>query len=315
MTSEVATNPVLVIGATGRHGNTGEYVVRRLRNEGRTVRVLAREFSERTDQLIELGADVVVGDLHRRQSLVPALADVDLAYFTYPIAAGVVSAAACYAAAVLEVGRNPRTVLMSMGPAHPNHPSDLGKAQWLAEQVMTWAALDLCILRVTAVFHQNLLILHAHSIREHDVIRNSFGPNRVGWISGHDAAEVAVAALLHPERFDGPVTYPPGPEAFSHAEIAEALTELLGRPVRFEPISQEQWRQDLVDLSALDDQQVINPAMAQHISSVGHTVAKNGPTRPADREELRRLIGREPVMLREFLQVNLDAFQPRHRRR
>jgi uncharacterized protein YbjT (DUF2867 family) len=92
MTSEVATNPVLVIGATGRHGNTGEHVVRRLRNEGRTVRVLARELSERTDQLIELGADVVVGDLHHRQSLVPALADVDLAYFTYPIAAGVVSA-------------------------------------------------------------------------------------------------------------------------------------------------------------------------------------------------------------------------------
>jgi uncharacterized protein YbjT (DUF2867 family) len=138
MTSEVATNPVLVIGATGRHGKTGEYVVRRLRNEGRTVRVLARERSERTDQLIELGADVVVGDLHRRQSLVPALADVDLAYFTYPIAAGVVSAAACYPAAVLEVGRNPRTVVMSMGPAHPSHPSDLGKDQWLAEQVMTW---------------------------------------------------------------------------------------------------------------------------------------------------------------------------------
>jgi hypothetical protein len=67
-----------------------------------------------------------------------------------------------------------------MGPAHPNHPSDLGKDQWLAEQVMTWAALDLRILRVTALFHRNLLILHGHSICEHDVIRNSFGPNRVG---------------------------------------------------------------------------------------------------------------------------------------
>jgi uncharacterized protein YbjT (DUF2867 family) len=69
------------------------------------VRVLARTPCERTQQLAELGAEIVIGDLHDRQSLVPALTDVDLAYFTYPIADGVVSAAANYAAAVREVGR------------------------------------------------------------------------------------------------------------------------------------------------------------------------------------------------------------------
>nr|WP_194945784.1 hypothetical protein [Mycolicibacterium malmesburyense]CRL68031.1 trans-2-enoyl-CoA reductase [Mycolicibacterium malmesburyense] len=34
---------------------------------------------ERTDRLTELGAEVVIGELHDRRTLLPALADVDLA--------------------------------------------------------------------------------------------------------------------------------------------------------------------------------------------------------------------------------------------
>ena len=165
MSGASAASPVLVTGATGRHGNTGEHLVGRLIDEGRAVRVLVRSPGERSDRLAERGAQIVIGDLFDRRSLVPALAGVDLAYFTYPIAAGVVSAAANYAAAVREVDRSPRTVVMSMGPAHPDHPSDLGKAQWLAEQVLQWAGLDLTILRVSALFHENLLVLHSRSVR------------------------------------------------------------------------------------------------------------------------------------------------------
>lgn len=166
--------PILVTGATGRHGSTGAHVARRLREEGRPVRILAR-------------ALVVIGDLHDRRSLVTALADVELAYFTYPVDAGVVPAAANYTAAVRETGRAIRTVVMSMGPAHPLHPSDLGRAQWLAEEVMTWGGLDVLILRVGATFHQNLIALHGDSIRRENLLRNSFGDGQVGWINGSDA--------------------------------------------------------------------------------------------------------------------------------
>lgn len=62
--SAATPSPILVIGATGRHGNTGEYLVSRLREEGRAVRVLARTPSDRTERLGELGAEVVFGDLH-----------------------------------------------------------------------------------------------------------------------------------------------------------------------------------------------------------------------------------------------------------
>lgn len=307
MTSKTAS-PILVTGATGRHGNTGEHLVRRLREEGRSVRVLARTLGDRTDRLAALGAEIAVGDLHDRRTLVPALADVDLAYFTYPIDAGVIPAAANYASAVREVGRSPRTVVMSMGPAHPDSPSALGRAQWLAEEALQWAGLDLLILRVVALFHENVAVLHGRSVRAERVFRNSFGTGRVAWVSGSDAAELGLAALLHPERFEGPVYYAKGSELVSHDEIAELLSELTATQVRFEAIERDEWRDDLLALSEAAGQDVVNPAMAQHISAIGHMVAAKGSSLPADAATLRELIGREPITMREFLVANLGRF-------
>jgi uncharacterized protein YbjT (DUF2867 family) len=310
LTDNSADNPILVTGATGRHGNTGEYLVRRLREEGRAVRVLARTPGERTERLEALGAEIAIGDLHDRRTLVPALADVDLAYFTYPIDAGVIPAAANYAAAVREVGRNPRTVVMSMGPSHPENLSNLGRAQWLAEEILQWAGLDLLILRVAALFHENLKVLHGRSIREQGIIRNSFGPQRVAWVSGRDAAELALAGLLYPQRFSETVVYVKGSEEYSHVEIAALLSELSGSTVRYEAATQEQWREDLLNLSQADGEDVVNPAMAQHISAVGHMVARMGRTLSADPAVLRELTGREPLPLRAFLETDLDRWFP-----
>ena len=263
--------PVLVTGATGRHGGTGAHVVRRLREEDRDVRVLARTRGDRTAALEALGAEVVIGDLQDRRTIVPALQSVAQAYFTYPIDAGVGGAAANFAAAAEESGTSPRTVVMSMGPAHP---SGRGRDQWLAEEVLRWAGLDLLVLRVAA-FHENVLA-----------------------INGRDAAEPAVAALLHPERFDGPGCHPAGAEELTHHEIAAVLAERLGRPVRFEPVTAEQRRAELVALSEVED--VVNADMAGHITAVAERVAVHGSTTAADENGLARLIGRTPVTFREY---------------
>ena len=300
--------PILVTGATGRHGSTGAHVARRLREEGKAVRILARAPGERTDALGALGAEVVIGDLHDRRSLLAALADVEQAYFTYPVDAGVIPAAANYTAAVRETGRPVRTVVMSMGPAHPLHPSELGRAQWLAEEVMTWGGIDVLILRVGATFHQNLIALHGDSIRRESLLRNSFGDGPVGWINGSDAGELAVAALLRPGAFDGPVCYPSGAELLDHHQVAEILTEELGRPIAFEPISPDEWRKDLVHLAEKYPGGVINTAMAGHISNVGAAVAARGAP-PADSAELARLIDRPPMSVREFVRANREVLE------
>src|SRR6266851_9781603 len=97
-------NPILVVGGTGRHGGTGAYVVRQLIKLGIPVRALTRPRDDRAGALEEIGAEVAVGDLRDRRSLIPALEGTVTAYFTYPVAGGIVDAAANFASAARSVG-------------------------------------------------------------------------------------------------------------------------------------------------------------------------------------------------------------------
>jgi uncharacterized protein YbjT (DUF2867 family) len=295
--------PILVTGATGQHGGTGAYVVEALRKAGRSVRVLARKHSAQTKILKDLGAEIILGDFHDRQSLLPAFDGVSTATFTYPINAGVVEAAAAFASVAREKGTS-RIIVTSMGPAHPQSPSHLGRAQWLAEEILAWAGLDLCVLRIAALFFENIPILHAKSIREEGVIRNSFGEGKVPWISGLDAARLVVAGILHPERFGaGAIHYPPGAEYLSHAEMAETLGNALHRPLRFEAISKEAWTKELTALATENTGGLINADMAKHISAVGAALASStkGPIVPPDRKKLASLVGSSPLTFQDFL--------------
>jgi uncharacterized protein YbjT (DUF2867 family) len=262
MTSSDTTSPILITGATGRHGGTGTYLARRLREAGRSVRALVRRLDERTAPLQALGAEILVGDLHDRASLVPALEGVGLAYFTYPVNSGIVQAAANFAAAARQVGGHPRVVVMSNGASHPESPSHFGDA-------------------------------------------------RLTWISGEDAAEIGLVALLHRERFErSTVQYPPGAELLSHAEVARVLSEELSRPIRFEPITREAWRNELLALAEAQPGGPVNPDMADHISTLGATRAAPGkrPSQTADAAALQRLTGRAPLSFRSFVQKERERF-------
>src|SRR2546423_181897 len=212
MASCDTTVPILITGATGRHGGTGSHLARRLREAGRSVRALVRRLDERTAPLQALGAEIVVGDLHDRASLVPALEGVGLAYFTYPVNGGIVQAAANFAAAARQVGGHPRVVVMSNGASHPESPS--------------------------------------------------------------------------------------------------VLSEELSRPIRFEPITREAWRDELLALAEAQPGGAVNPDMADHISTLGAAVAAPGkrPSRTADAAALQRLTGRAPLSFRSFVQKERERF-------
>lgn len=265
------SHPILVVGATGRHGGTGAFVARSLLNRKQSVRALARSEDERTRALRAAGAQVALGDLHDRSSLLTALTGVEAAFFTYPVGGGIVDAAANFASAAREAGLK-RLVTMSMGASRADSPSHLGRAHWVAEQVLEWSGLRCIHLRVTAFFYENLELLHRADIEGDGVIRNSYPSDvPVSWIAGDDAGKLAVAALLHPERF-GSVSgvYPNGGHTYSFDQIAEHLGSHLGRPLRHETISADAWRSRLLALSERDLR--ISDDMARHISIMGTLV-------------------------------------------
>jgi uncharacterized protein YbjT (DUF2867 family) len=299
----------LVTGATGRHGGTGAYVARRLKAKGHPVRLLVRRDDERSRKLANEGFDVRVGDLRDRPSLLGALKGVTHASFCFPVDVGIVDAAAAFASALREVSPRAQMTVMSMGAAAANSASPLGRAQWLAEEVIAWAGVQALILRVAAFFYENLALLHGASIREDGVIRNCFGDARAPWIAGDDAGELVVAALLHPERFDGKsVHYLPGSALHSHQELAEALSKETGAPVHYEPVSMDMWREELLQLRGHSDLP-INSAMASHISALGLAVSRKGVLVAPDPGALERLMGRPPVSFRDYVRAHLGCFR------
>lgn len=303
---------VLVTGATGRHGGTSAHVVTALLAARHSVRVLARSRSERTEALAAQGADIVLGDFNDRRSLIAALDGVKTATFTYPVAGGIVPAAASFASAVRELKVPPRVVVMSMAIAQPGSPSHLGQAQWLAEEVLAWAGLELCILRIAALFFENIPTLHGPSIRRAGEFANSFADADVPWISGLDAARLVVAAVRRPERFCGQaVHYPPGAELLTHAQIAELLSAELGRRIRFSSTSPQQWAAALLEWAKEDPSGVVNADMARHIPAVGAALASaKAPIVAPDPAQLQRLTGEPPLLMKTFLAQNRVAFDP-----
>ena len=301
--------PILVIGATGRHGGTGTTVVDRLLSRGRPVHALVRTEDDRADGLRRRGATTVVGDLHDRASLVAAVDGVSAVYFAYPIAAGVIPAAANLASVLVAAGSSAHVVVMSMAVSSLDSPSRLGQAQAVAEEIFIWAGLNPTVLRFGGLFHENVLVLHSASIRDNGLIANSFGEGPAPWIGGADAAEITVAHLLAPRPAATQISYPPPAESINHEEVARIIAAETGRPVRYEHIPAATWRSELEIAGESDPTSPINTAMAQHISTIGAALSKRAePIIAPDPHALSTMLNRPPTTFADFVRQNLSRF-------
>src|SRR5437016_217310 len=96
---------ILVTGAAGgAQGSTGRLVAESLIQRGLPVRALVHKLDARSDRLRELGAEVIEGDLLNPVSTHAALRGIKRAYFTYPVADGLMEATAIFARAARDNG-------------------------------------------------------------------------------------------------------------------------------------------------------------------------------------------------------------------
>jgi uncharacterized protein YbjT (DUF2867 family) len=298
---------VLVIGATGRHGGTGARVVERLQAAGRLVRALVRSDDERAERLRQSGVQTLVGDLHDRRTLLPALDGVDSVYVAYPVAAGIVDALANVASVIRELGTSPHVVIMASGAADPNSPSGIARAHALSEELLLQLGVNFTAVRGSAFFYENVLVLHAYAIRQIGVIANSYGDARPAWISGTDVADLCASALLDPQSHaDTPIVYPPGHELLSQQEIADIVSEETGREVRYQHITADEWSRQLQAASG----GLPNHSMIEHITT-NAAMCENDTTilrKDIDPSALEAASGRPPLTFRNFIRQHRAAF-------
>ena len=253
----------LIVGAGGSHGATGNHVARQLLARGVPVRAFVRQADERADVLRELGAEIALGDVRDYEAVRAALEGVQRAYFTYPLADGLLLATTTFAAAGKEADLQ-LVVNMSQITARPDHASPAARQHWLAERVLDWSGIGVTHLR-PPFFLENLFNVAAPTVVTDGNIYLPYGQGRHAPIGGEDIARVAVGILTDPAAHLGKTYVPTGPASLSMVEQASVFSRVLGRPVEYVDIPVERWRQ------ALSDVDVMTPWLIEHLSCVAES--------------------------------------------
>ncbi|MEM7584092.1 MAG: NmrA family NAD(P)-binding protein [Acidobacteriota bacterium] len=103
-------------------------------------------------------------------------------------------------------------------------------------------------------FMQNFHTFWGDGVRQHNLFRLPADQAKVGFIDTRDIAASACAALTEAaDRVTGRAWTLTGPAALDHAEAAAVLSEVLGRTITYEAISDEAFRRDLTPSGLPED--------------------------------------------------------------
>ena len=226
--------PVLVTGATGR---VGRLVIDQLVGAGVPVRAL----THRPEAAAKLPADVevVTGDLTEPESLDAALRGVGAVFLVWTIppatAPAVIERLATYARRVVFLSSPHQT-------PHPffQQPNPMAVLHADIERLIAAAGLESTILR-PGVFASNSLFWWATAIRDDGVVRWPYGAAETAPVDDRDVAAVGARTLYQDGHAGGDYVLT-GPKSLSQAEQVSIIGDVLGRHIRFEELSPDEFR-------------------------------------------------------------------------
>ncbi|WP_103344180.1 NmrA family NAD(P)-binding protein [Amycolatopsis sp. CA-126428] len=217
---------ILVTGATG---HVGRAVVDALVAAGQDVRASSRDAAKLD---VPGGVAKVSADLEDASTLEPALDGVSAA-FLYTRPQGIEG----FVKAAETAGVRHVVLLSSAATLQPDAAqSPIAAMHRVVEQALAAGAFASTALNPGA-FATNTLGWRA-DIAE-GAVRTVYPDARIGAIHERDIADVA-ARILVDGSHDGESLALTGPEPISFREQAEVLADVLGRPLRFEELTEEQ---------------------------------------------------------------------------
>ena len=231
---------ILVTGATG---NNGTEVLKRLPTADVQVRAMVRN-RERASAIGSPHVEVVEGDFDRPETLLAALAGVERAFLLTHSS----ERAQAQQIAFVDTARQSgvaHVVKLSQFAADANAPDRFRRYHAVVEAALQASGLAYTILRPN-LYMQGLLNFRS-TIATQNAFYAAAGDAKVSVVDVRDIAEVAVAALTQPGH-EGKSYELTGPQALTHAEMAEGLSKALGRHVAFIDIPPEAMRDAVLGL-------------------------------------------------------------------
>jgi uncharacterized protein YbjT (DUF2867 family) len=227
--------PVLVTGATGRIGRA---VIAELLGAGVPVRALSRTPGTAG---LPPGVDVVAGDFTEPDSLEPALRGVSAVFLLW-------TAPPTAAAAVVDrLASQERRVVFLSSPHRTPHPffqqpNPMARMHAEIERLITAAGLESTFVR-PGMFASNTQFWWGPAIRAGGPVRWPYGAAETAPIDERDVAAVAARTLYEDGHASADYVLT-GPESLSQAEQVSEIGAVLGRRVRFEELTPDEFRGD-----------------------------------------------------------------------
>jgi uncharacterized protein YbjT (DUF2867 family) len=225
--------PVLVIGATGR---LGREVVTQLATAGVPVRALTRR-PETAD--LPPNVEIVAGDLTVPESLDAGLRGVGSVFLLWTAAPATVPAV------IERLASNARRMVFLSSPHQTPHPffqqpNPMAAFHANIERLIADSGVESTILR-PGMFASNTRLWWASQIQQGDVVRWPYAEVETAPVDERDIAAVAARALCEEGHAGGDYVLT-GPESLSHAEQVRLIGEAIGRHLRFEEMSPDEFR-------------------------------------------------------------------------
>jgi uncharacterized protein YbjT (DUF2867 family) len=228
-------DPVLVTGATGRIGRA---LVAHLLDAGVPVRALTRRPAEAG---LPAAVEVVAGDFTVPESLEAALQGVGAVFLLWTAPPGT-------APAVIErLASHTRRVVFLSSPHQTPHPffqqpNPMARFHAEVERLIAATGLASTIIR-PGMFASNARFWWASAIRDGEVVRWPYGAAETAPVDERDVAAVAARALYEDGHTGGDYVLT-GPESLSQAEQVNLIGTVLGRKIRFEELSPDEFRRE-----------------------------------------------------------------------
>jgi uncharacterized protein YbjT (DUF2867 family) len=253
------------------------------------------------------GAAVVEGDLLNPASVQAAMRGVQRAYFTYPVADGLLEAAAVFAAAardesldlVVNNSQFQGTLDSPLFRDLRQAPSFRNLQHRLVDRIFDWAQVGAVHLQAPPYF-ENVRALVSRSVAETNTILLPWGEETtvIPLVGAEDVARVAAALLASPGSPPQSV-YALVSETPTVAEITDALGSAIGHPIRYLAITDEQWADAM--------KARINPHALDHLMHLWQYFRAHGRSFPVP-DTIRVVTGHDPQTLEEFFKANTTVF-------
>jgi uncharacterized protein YbjT (DUF2867 family) len=229
---------ILVIGASGR---VGRQVVTQLLTTNTRIRAVSRNPQSAG---LPPQVDVMGGDLTMPPTLDNCLEGVDAVFLVWTAPPATVSQV------IERIAKHARRIVFLSSPyqtAHPlfqaSQPNLLSKLHAEIERLIRASGLSWTFLR-PGMFAANAREWWADQIRKGDGVRWPYALSPTAPIDERDIAAVGVRALRD-EKCSGAEYVITGPQSLTHREQVATIGDALGRPLRLEEISPEEWRNEL----------------------------------------------------------------------